>query len=73
MGKRLYALAAAISLTSISARAADLGPILEDALRESSAPAVGAVTIREGVIDGLSVRGVRRAGTSPLFAPRTPG
>jgi len=69
MGKRFCALAAAISLTSISARAANLGPILEDALRESNAPAVGALTIREGVIDGLSVRGVRRAGTSTPVRP----
>ena len=72
--RRLLAMLAGVCvLIAGSARAADPGAALEDALAENrQVPAMGMVILGDGHISALAVRGLRVAGGSARVAPEDP-
>lgn len=45
---------------ALPARAADLDAVLADAMKETQAPALAVLVLRDGAVEGQAVRGVRR-------------
>ena len=74
IGSILSAIAAAVALGAGAApsRAEDLNALIAATMRDTAVPAMGVVVIRDGVVAGETVRGVRRNDEAAEALPTAP-